>query len=259
MFNEVLDCIYSMADAPPDMIASTDTKESEFDDDEVTAFLKEIRDITSICIQRLSLSLYLLWLMGYSSAIEDHIARTAISLDAYLQSKNVDYDLDEMGERIDSSQAEGPSTREAGSMFIGRPERVVVAFMRWLRQLVATVQSVDILYKYARGLSRTSTPPPTLSVKCVAIHRHQGREMYDWRDLVTELFTTRRTYRCQFTAAEIIEAVVSGLEGFGAENQSFKGDLHPEACLASLAHGAEHVLIEFQARALGLFLFVYSS
>ena len=217
-------------------------------------------------MMHLTFSMYFLWLLVYSPALDHHLERIEHHLEHHLHNRvvvernGINLDLDVAGEGIDGLKAEWPAGAQSDrqdwmGLDLSRPSTVVVALMRWLRQQVAVVQSVNVLTRFKEdigNLARSGSPPPSVSIKCVSVDRQggSGQMQYDWRRLVTEL-APYPSYSGECSGERAIQIVLETFKQFAAEDsQSFKGSVHCEAYLASLMRSEEvpeHVRREFEA------------
>ena len=226
--------------------------------------LDKNHDELEFSMVHLTFSMYFLWLLVYSPALDHHLERIEhhhLYTRVVVERNGVNLDLDEEGEGIDSLNAEWPAGAQIdrqhwmGLDLSRRPSTVVVALMRWLRQRVAVIQSINVLTRFKEdidNLARSGSPTPSVSIKCVSVDRQggSGQMQYDWRRLVTEL-APYPLYSGECSGDRAIQVILETFEHFAAEDsQSFKGSVHCEAYLASLMRSEdvpEHVRQEFEA------------
>jgi hypothetical protein len=230
-FDDVSDAVRALIDAPPT---------TAVDGQEKKQGRRKTKELLFHKIQRLRYCITTLWLLTYSSAVEFHL--TAIGSLLRARTVDVELDVDEMDERIIGPIADWPSGvshvtsyHNLSHMYWCQP--VFISFMRWLRRRVTIIKSIHLVWTFAAGLSRSYSPPPSISVRCIPID-HPGGQMEDWRHLVAEFAT--KSYFGTCSAERAIAILLKKFEDLAAENaESFKGSVHCEAYLASIARSEE--------------------
>jgi hypothetical protein len=104
--------------------------------------------------------------------------------------------------------------------------------LRWFRGQVVQMEVVYIICSLAGQVASKHLPTAELSITLISV-KHPGKAMAKWRDVVLDLVEEMNSP--EVTPQQAFEAIVNSDKKFKSPDLEFKGTLHCEACLASLA------------------------
>jgi hypothetical protein len=215
-------------------------------------------DLLIGAVHKLWVTASLLWHLIYSSALAIHIVRIVSYLVAESEKQdmpaasfddqdgggnedgdddgdNSDDDLDGIDEVIPIVSEETKKVPSSKKMFDTLPtdlqRDIAASYLRWFRRQVIQVEAVHIICGLASRVAARSQAP-RLSIKLISVH-HPGNDMLKWRDVVRELVQNMNSPG--ITPELAIQEVIKAKKMFESQVLPFRGNLHCEACLASLA------------------------